>query len=140
MPMRSADSFTNTLVESKRVLLTVMSEEEALDVMRLNPAVLQCGPSLDVLGASEIKAIAQFRSLGNTLFPPAVRTPILGALVATILLLVIAQRPGADPALLEAVDGLRPFVGAGVASIFAFVLYGVSTTSRKVDQMEKRSM
>ena len=40
MRLRPADSFTNTLVESKRVLLTVMSEEEALDVMRLNPAVL----------------------------------------------------------------------------------------------------
>jgi hypothetical protein len=133
-------SFCNTMLESKRTLLNVMSEEEALEVMRLNPAVLQCGPSLDVLGAGEIKAIAQFRNIGNTLFPPVIRTPILGALCATILLLVIAQRPGADPALLEAVTGLRPFVGAGVASIFAFVLYGVSTTGRKVDQMEKRSM
>ena len=30
-----------------------------------NPAVLQCGPSLESLGASEIKAFAKLRSLGG---------------------------------------------------------------------------
>ena len=138
MRLRPADSFTNTLVESKRVLLTVMSEEEALDVMRLNPAVLQCGPSLDVLGASEIKSIARARSIGNIIFPEQTRTPIISAGIASIALLVFAQQPNADPAVLETVGGLKPLLGAGLVSIFAFVLYGVSTTGRKLDQVQKQ--
>ena len=52
---------------------TMMSEEEALEVMLLNPAVLQCGPSLDLLGASEIRNFARLRSAGNALVPPQAR-------------------------------------------------------------------
>ena len=131
-------SFAPTIVESKRVLRTVMSEEEAQEVMRLNPAVLQCGPSLDVLGASEIKSIARARSIGNIIFPEQTRTPIISAGIASIALLVFAQQPNADPAVLETVGGLKPLLGAGLVSIFAFVLYGVSTTGRKLDQVQKQ--
>ena len=62
-------TFPNTVLESKRVLLTVMSEAEALDVMEPNPGVLQCGPSLDMLGADEIRSIARARSMGNSMVP-----------------------------------------------------------------------
>ena len=37
-----------------------------------NPAVLQCGPSLDTLGPDEIKGFANIRNLGNNLFPQEV--------------------------------------------------------------------
>ena len=35
-----------------------MGSDEALEVMLENPAVLQCGPSLEALGADEIRAFA----------------------------------------------------------------------------------
>ena len=43
-------SFTNTMLSSRDVLYGMFEKEEALDVMLKNPAVLQCGPSLDTLG------------------------------------------------------------------------------------------
>jgi len=58
------------MLESKRVLLDVMSEAEALEVMLANPAVLQCGPSLEALGPSEIQAFARLRALGSRCAPP----------------------------------------------------------------------
>ena len=48
-------SFCNTMLASKDVLFTMLGKEDALDVMLKNPAVLQCGPSLDTLGPDEIK-------------------------------------------------------------------------------------
>jgi hypothetical protein len=39
--MNPAYTFPNTVLESKRVLRSMMSEEESLDVMSRNPAVLQ---------------------------------------------------------------------------------------------------
>ena len=58
-------SFTNTLLASRDVLVNMMGKEEALEVMLLNPAVLQCGPSLDTLGPDEIKGFANIRALGK---------------------------------------------------------------------------
>jgi len=58
-------SFTNTMLDSRDVLLDMMDPEEALEVMVLNPAVLQCGPSLDTLGPDEIKGFANIRSISN---------------------------------------------------------------------------
>ena len=43
----------------------MMGKEEAVEVMCLNPAVLQCGPSLDTLGPDEIKGFANLRSFFN---------------------------------------------------------------------------
>ena len=39
-------------------------KEEALDVILKNPAVLQCGPSLDTLGPDEIKGFAVTLMIG----------------------------------------------------------------------------
>ena len=39
---------------SKAALVEVLGESGALEVMLKNPAVLQCGPSLESLGAIEI--------------------------------------------------------------------------------------
>jgi len=35
-------TFPNTMMESRNVLVNMMGKEEALEVMQLNPAVLQC--------------------------------------------------------------------------------------------------
>uniref|UniRef100_A0A7S0J9H9 Uncharacterized protein n=1 Tax=Calcidiscus leptoporus TaxID=127549 RepID=A0A7S0J9H9_9EUKA len=122
-------SFPNTLLESKQVLLSVMSQAEALEVMRLNPAVLQCGPSLGVLGATEIMAIARLRSLGNTLIPPQLRSLAVGVLFFCLALVVTASR-AEDPEVLALVTVLRPLLGLGLASIFLFVVYGAANAGR----------
>ena len=57
-------SFCNTMLESNKALLGLMSKEEALDVIRKNPAVLQCGPSLEDVSPAEVKAIARIPSKG----------------------------------------------------------------------------
>ena len=110
-------SFCNTMLESKRVLLGAMSEAEALEVMARNPSILQCGPSLEPLGASEIKLFASIRGLGNNI-PPEVRNASLAAFLALIILPVaIAQ----NPALTETgmLDTAEAVVGAIGAPLFA---------------------
>jgi len=128
-------AFANTLLESKRVIRLVMSEEEALEVMRLNPSVLTCGPSLDVLGAAEIKAFARLRSLGNTLVPPKARPAAVTAFIGSIILAAVTANGADETALLA---GLRPLLGAGFASLFVFVFYGVVNSGRSVRDAEAR--
>ena len=77
-----------------------MPADEALEVMLLNPAVLQCGPTLEFLGASEIKAFARLRAAGNTLVPADARGAVLSALLACVLFTIGASRSG-DPELLQ---------------------------------------
>ena len=123
-------SFPNTILESKRMLRQVMSEEEALEVMTLNPAVLQCGPSLDLFGTDEIKMIAQMRSMGNTMVPAPLRPVLVALLVASIVLTVVAQ--GSDSQeLLTLVDTLKPLLGGGIAVAYGGALYGAAQMGRK---------
>ena len=53
-------------------------------VMAGNPAVLQCGPGLEVLGASEVKIFATLRSL-ETRIPPGAQKAVVFALVGAVL-------------------------------------------------------
>ena len=123
-------SFPNTILESKRMLRQVMSEEEALEVMTLNPAVLQCGPSLDLFGTDEIKMIAQMRSMGNNMVPAPLRPVLVALLVASIVLTVVAQ--GSDSQeLLTLVDTLKPLLGGGIAVAYGGALYGAAQMGRK---------
>ena len=62
----------------------MMSEAEALEVMAGNPAVLQCGPGLEVLGANEVKIFATLRSLGARI-PPGAQQAVVFALVGAVL-------------------------------------------------------
>ena len=73
-----------------------MPAEDALEVMLLNPAVLQCGPTLELLGASEIKAFARLRAAGNKLVPADARGAVLSALLACVVFTIGATRSG-DP-------------------------------------------
>jgi len=112
-------SFPNTILESYAQLLKMMSADEALEVMGGNPAVLQCGPSLESLGASEIKSFAKLRSLGGSI-PSAVQGALLVGFLGAILFPVLVAQNDAlvQTGLLEtaeqsfAVLGAPVFVGA----------------------------
>jgi len=102
-------SFCNTMFASQKVLVDMMGKEEALDVMLKNPAVLQCGPSLDTLGPDEIKGFANLRSLGNSI-PEAARGWLLSATIAFVLFPVIAQY-NEDLSSSFAMNLVKPLVG-----------------------------
>jgi len=111
-------SFCNTMIDSKEVLFDMMGKEEALEVMLKNPAVLQCGPSLDTLGPDEIKGFANLRSLGNKI-PDSLRSVALIALLAFVVFPIFASNN-------EALDGSLALqiakVGNGV--LFALLVEG----------------
>lgn len=125
-------TFPNTVLESKAQLLRVMSEAEAQEVMAKNPAVLQCGPSLDLFGTDEIRMIAEMRSMGNTMVPAAVRPPLVGLLVASVALTIVsAQGDASSPELASLVGALKPLLAVSFGTIFAGAAYGASQLGRK---------
>ena len=67
------------LVESYDALVVALGEEEALEVMCKNPAVLTCGDSLATTDASEIRNIAAFRSVVDAIPPSAIWAFLLGS-------------------------------------------------------------
>ena len=126
--LNPAYSFCNTILESKKCLTRVMSEEEALEVMSLNPAVLQCGPTLDPLGKAEIMAFARARSVGNSLLPRSLRTPAVAIFFGAIALVVLTT--GTDePTLVAVRDALRPVLGTSLAASFIFTAYSAARSS-----------
>lgn len=91
--------------------------------MLQNPAVLQCGPSLEALGAAEIEAFAKLRAGGNALMPPEARPAALAAVVAAVGL-AIAGGTGGESAELDGVLAvLRPALGVVFGSAFLFTAY-----------------
>ena len=99
-------------------------------IMSLNPAVLQCGPSLDLFGTGEIRMIAQMRSMGNAMVPQQLRPPLV-ALVVGAIALVVASANGDSPELTAAVSVLRPVIAVALGSTFAVAAYGASQIGRK---------
>ena len=95
-----------------------MGKEEAMEVMLKNPAVLQCGPSLDTLGPDEIKGFANIRALGNRI-PDSARGVAISAFFAFLLFPVIASN---NPALQDSplLQLSKPIVG----TIFAILIEG----------------
>ena len=122
-------SFCNTMLESKKALLSLMSKEEALEVIGNNPAVLQCGPALEDVSAAEVKAIASLRAFGAALFPvQALRWAAVGAL-ATAVFAVIFLQNSADPTIVAVLDVIRPSLGAILGGSFAFAAYAAVRSS-----------
>lgn len=121
-------SFCNTMLQSKEALLEVMSKEEALEVMSKNPAVLQCGPSLAALGASEIKLVGSLRSLLNRVPKRAGLLLSTAFLSIALLPVLVAQNPHlADTRVLGYTESLA---GAVVAPVFAVaILYLLKSSS-----------
>ena len=96
--------------------------------MCLNPAVLQCGPTLDPLSAAEIKTFAWVRSIGNVAFPPLLRGPVVAAFAASIVFTVLTS--GTDvPELVAVRDVLRPALGTILAGSFIFTAYAAAKSS-----------
>uniref|UniRef100_A0A7S3AEH4 Uncharacterized protein n=1 Tax=Haptolina ericina TaxID=156174 RepID=A0A7S3AEH4_9EUKA len=116
-----------------------MDEEEALEVMKLNPAVLQCGPSLEVLGSSEVKSIAMFRNMGNTVLPAPVRTGATAVFIFCILLAIVSAQAD-NPEALALVSLIKPVLGGGLASVLLFVLYGSANAQRSVKDAEAKQL
>ena len=107
-----------------------LAHREALQVMRRNPAVLQCGPSLELLGPGEIKGFAALRGAGNTLLPPAARPALLAALGAAILLALAVERaPSPAPELVALLDVVRPLLGAVLGGSFLFSAWAAAKSS-----------
>jgi len=115
--MNPSYTFCNTMLASEQVLVEMMGKEDALDVMIKNPAVLQCGPSLDTLGPDEIKGFANIRSLGTRLFPEEARGFLLSALLLFCLYPVLAVRV---PELESSANIVKPLVGV----LFAVLIEG----------------
>jgi len=112
-------SFCNTMLASRDVLVDMMGKEEALEVMLKNPAVLQCGPSLDTLGPDEIKGFANLRYFFNNLVPAQAQGPAIGALIAFCLFPVFAVN---NPELAD--SGLTNLVKPIVGILFAVAIEG----------------
>lgn len=74
------------VAESKAALVEVLgSDEEAVEIVLKNPAVLQCGKGLLQQQPSEIKGFAAIRSFADRV-PPTVSQGILGLVCATLVL------------------------------------------------------
>ena len=108
------------LVRSKEALVEVLgSEEEALEVMRKNPAVLQCGaPGLLELGGDEIKLFANLR-YGFSQVPPQTGAALGIGFGALLLLTTVGSASGGE-ALAPLLGVSKPLLGL----IFAAAIEG----------------
>ena len=125
-------SYTNPpglVTRSKAALVEVLGEEEALEVMLQNPAVLQCGADLSKQPADQIKSFAGFRSTIDKLPDQA---PLYAlCLTAVLLAVAIGGKNGALPADADAaVEGVGQLFAAGGAAIAitALALQNVAQT------------
>jgi len=114
---------------SKAALVEVLGEEGALKVMLKNPAVLQCGESLRVQPAGQIRSFASFRSALDSL--PAVAPVTLLGTLGLLLLVVLGGKNGAWPteadSLVQAASQLLA-VGGISATLIGAVLQNVAET------------
>ena len=109
------------IMVSKAALVQVMgSETEARDVMLQNPAILQCGDSLKVQTATQIKQFASFRAAVDRV-PQSVSQAVLFGVFALILSNFALVRSGDEAAQLTA-DFVRPLLGTAGASLFIATL------------------
>ena len=111
-------SFCNTLLASRDALVDMMGKEEALEVMKMNPAVLQCGPSLDTLGPDEIKGFANLRAIGKKI-PDNIVGPACFFVLGLVCYPILAVRV---PALADSdlTNIVKPLVGI----LFAVLIEG----------------
>jgi len=112
-------SFCNTMLASRDVLYDMMGKDEALEVMLKNPAVLQCGPSLDTLGPDEIKGFANLRNFFNNLIPKESQSAAIGLLLAFCLFPILAVN---NPDLAD--TGVTNLVKPIVGILFAVAIEG----------------
>ena len=113
-------SFVNTMVISKETLFDLFGpegREDAMEVMLKNPAILQCGPSLDTLGPDEIKGFANIRYYGNKIPDSARYAAIVGSIILVLAPIFLYKAGLADT---TAGYVIRPIVG----TLFAVAVEG----------------
>ena len=120
------------LARSKAALVESLgSEEEALEVMRQNPAVLQCGVSLREQPAAQIRGFAAVRQLADAV-PSRAASALLAAFVVGALCAVPPSGGGErDPAVVAVLSVVRPVLGLAGGSVFAATVYFAASV-RKV--------
>ena len=91
-------------------------EQEALDIILQNPAILQCGKGLSNQRADEIKSFARMRSFADRV-PPSISQGILVLVLSTVLLNIVLSKSD-DPAVLDLLAVLKPAIGATFALAF----------------------
>jgi len=102
---------------SKQALVEVMgSEAAAIEVMLLNPAVLQCGDGLRLQPAGQIRSFAGFRAVVDRV-PPSVSRAVLVFFVGIGSLNFVFVRSD-DPAVQQLAATVKPVLGAVCVSLF----------------------
>ena len=129
-------SSASLITDSKAGLVIAMgSEEDALEIMLKNPAILQCGMGIRTQPADEIRRFAIARALFDSVPPQA----SLAALSVTILaaLANIALKDSDVASVQQTLTVLRPAVGAIGAAIFLATVGNAGRSQR--DMMKAQS-
>jgi len=116
-------SFTNTMLASRDILVEMMGKEDALEVMLLNPAVLQCGPSLDTLGPDEIKGFANIRAIGKKI-PENIAGPAIAFVILLVLYPIAAVRIEGVASAVDSNDPVTNVIKALCGILFAVGIEG----------------
>lgn len=112
---------------SKAALVGVMgSEEGALEIMELNPAILQCGAALSKQEAAEIRTFAVARAAFDKV-PRAFTKVLLGTILFSIALNIVL-RGSDDPTAQQLSSLLGPALGSVGGSIFAATAINAART------------
>ena len=110
------------IAASKRALVDVMgSEEEALAVLLQNPAVLQCGDSLRLQPASQIKSFAAVRAAADRVPAAASRGVVI--VLAAVFAANFAIVRSDDPGVAQLAAFVKPVLGAAGATLFLGATY-----------------
>ena len=124
---------------SKKALVDVMgSEAAAIEVMLLNPAILQCGDSVRLQPADQVKSFASIRASLDKV-PPSVSRGLVYAVGAAVSLQFVLVRSD-DPTVQQLYETTKPLLGAAGASIFiaAVVLASVADNTAKARGKSQR--
>ena len=127
------------IARSRDALVEVLgSEAAAIQVMRENPSVLQCGRSLVDQPAAQIRAFASFRRLVDAT-PESVSKALL-PLVVVAALCAVPSSSGAerDPAVLAVLSVLKPVLGTVGAGLFGATLLFAAKASEKPSALKGR--
>ena len=130
----------NCISVSKKALVEVMgSEEAAIEVMLLNPAILQCGESVRLQPADQVKSFASIRASLDKV-PPSVSRALVYAVGGAVSLQFVLVRSD-DPNVQQLSAAIKPLLGAAGASIFiaAVVLASVAEATASGAKMRREA-
>lgn len=122
---------------SKQALVEVMgSEAAAIEVMLLNPAVLQCGDGLRLQPAGQIRSFAGFRAVVDRV-PPSVSRAVLVFFVGVGSLNFVFVRSD-DPVVQQLAATVKPVLGAVCASLFLAAIFLSATAGDTANESTRR--